>query len=115
MLLRAVPPYWIGRCSVRGLVVAVMGRGTKIVVFEISPSHIKTFHYRPHRPQPPPPDPTRTRCATSLRWLCFRQVRRPSHLVQVQSPISTALSIYIILSLYNIRSPKIITNRYRFF
>ena len=60
-----------------------------VVVFEISLSYVKTFHYRPHRSQPPP-DPTRTRCATSLRWLCFRQVCRPSYLVQVQSPISTA-------------------------
>src|SRR6266705_56985 len=60
-----------------------------VVIFEISPSYVKTFHYRPQRSQPPP-DPTRTRCATSLRWLCSRQVHRPSHLVQVQSPISTA-------------------------
>ena len=36
------------------------------VVFEISPSHIKTFHYAPQRIQPPGPP---ARCATSLRWL----------------------------------------------
>src|SRR6266568_7802889 len=59
------------------------------VVFEISPSHVKTFHYRPQHSQPPPPG-LPVRCATSLRWLCSRQVRRPSHYVQVQSPISTA-------------------------
>src|SRR6266700_5381065 len=60
-----------------------------VVVFEISPSYVKTFHYCPQHSHPPPRLPVR--CATSLRWLCSRQVRRPSHLVQVQSPISTAL------------------------
>ena len=38
-----------------------------VVVFEISPSHVKTFHYRPQHSQPPPGLPVR--CATSLRWL----------------------------------------------
>ena len=38
-----------------------------LVVFEISPSHVKTFHHRSHRSQPPP-GPI-ARCATSLRWL----------------------------------------------
>ena len=38
-----------------------------VVVFEISPSHVKTFHHRPQRSQPPP-GPI-ARCATSLRWL----------------------------------------------
>ena len=28
-----------------------------VVVFEILPSHVKTFHYRPQRSQPPPPGP----------------------------------------------------------
>ena len=37
-----------------------------VVVFEISLSYVKTFHYRPQRSQPPPPGPI-ARCATSLR------------------------------------------------
>ena len=28
-----------------------------VVVFEISLSHVKTFHHRPQRAQPPPPGP----------------------------------------------------------
>ena len=38
-----------------------------VVVFEISLSHVKTFHYRPQRSQPPL-GPI-ARYATSLRWL----------------------------------------------
>ena len=38
-----------------------------VVVFEISPSHVKTFHHRPQRSHPPL-GPI-ARCATSLRWL----------------------------------------------
>jgi hypothetical protein len=37
-----------------------------VVVFEISPSHVKTFHHRPQRSQPPPRSRI-ARCATSLR------------------------------------------------
>src|SRR6266567_195666 len=62
------------------------------VVFEISLSHVKTFHYRPQHSQPPPGLPVR--CATSLRWLCSRQVRRPSHHVQVQSDFDGPFIIY---------------------
>src|SRR6266567_7794268 len=59
-----------------------------VVVFEISPSHMKTFHYPPqhldnHQVLP-----------AAIRRLCVgsaksedQQVRRP-HYVQVQSPIS---------------------------
>ena len=39
-----------------------------VVVFEISPSHVKTFYHCPQRSQPPPPGPI-ARCVTSLRWL----------------------------------------------
>jgi hypothetical protein len=38
-----------------------------VVVFKISPSHVKTFLHRPQRSQPPP-GPI-ARYATSLRWL----------------------------------------------
>jgi hypothetical protein len=38
-----------------------------VVVFEISPSYVKTFHYRLQRLQLPP-GPI-AHCATSLRWL----------------------------------------------
>ena len=41
-----------------------------VVVFEILPSHVKTFHYRPQRSQLLP-GPI-ARCATSLRWLWVR-------------------------------------------
>src|SRR6266700_347349 len=46
-----------------------------VVVFEISPSHVKTFHYRPQRSQPPPPGPI-ARCATSLLG-SESELRRP--------------------------------------
>ena len=36
-----------------------------VVVFEISPSHVKTFHYRPQRSQPPPPGPIALLCDVS--------------------------------------------------
>jgi hypothetical protein len=70
MLSNAVHPRWIVQVLGRGTVMAVLCEGVpSVVVFEISPSHVKTFHYRPRRLPPPPPDPTCTRCATSLRWL----------------------------------------------
>src|SRR6266700_6494456 len=68
-----------------------------VVVFEISPSHIKTFHYPPqhfnhHHDLLP----------AAVRRLCVgsaesedQQVRRPHH-VQVQSPISRTFYIYSI-------------------
>jgi hypothetical protein len=36
-----------------------------VVVFEISPSHIKTFHHRPQRLQPPPLGPIALLCDVS--------------------------------------------------
>src|SRR6266702_1086957 len=33
-----------------------------VVVFEISPSHVKTFHHRPQHSQPPPPGPIALLC-----------------------------------------------------
>ena len=71
------------------------------VVFEISPSHVKTFHYPPqyfnhHHDLLP----------AAVRRLCVgsaeskdQQVRRPHH-VQVQSPISRTILSYI-YKLYN--------------
>jgi len=59
------------------------------VVFEISPSHVKTFHYPPRHF-----DCHHHNLPTAVRRLCVgsaeskdQQVRRPHH-VQVQSPIS---------------------------
>jgi hypothetical protein len=47
MLLNAMYPYWIIQVLSRGTVVAaVLYEGVpSIVVFEISLSHVKTFHY----------------------------------------------------------------------
>ena len=36
-----------------------------VVVFEISPSHVKTFHHRPQRSQPPPLGPIALLCDVS--------------------------------------------------
>jgi sensor histidine kinase YesM len=50
MLLNAIYPYWIIQVLSRGTVVAVLCEGVlSIVVFEILPSHVKTFHYAPRR------------------------------------------------------------------
>ena len=71
MLLNAVHPCWIVQVLSRGTVMAVLCEGVpSVVVFEISPSHVKTFHYAPRRTQPPL-GPL-ARCATSLRWLWIR-------------------------------------------
>jgi hypothetical protein len=46
MLLNAVYLYWIIQALSRGTVIAVLCEGVlSIVVFEILPSHIKTFYY----------------------------------------------------------------------
>ena len=68
ILLNTAHPCWIVQVLSRGTVMAVLCEGVpSIVVFEISPSHMKTFHYAPRRTQPPLGPPAR--CATSLRWL----------------------------------------------
>jgi sensor histidine kinase YesM len=54
MLSNAVYPCWIIQVLSRGTVMAVLCEGVlSVVVFEISPSHVKTFHYAPRRTQPP--------------------------------------------------------------
>jgi hypothetical protein len=46
MLLNAIYLYWIIQVLNRGTVMAILYKGVpSIVVFKISPSHIKTFHY----------------------------------------------------------------------
>jgi len=64
-----------------------------VVVFEISPSHVKTFHYPPHF--------NHQALLAAVRRLCVgsaeskdQRVRRPHH-VQVQSPISRTLYMLI--------------------
>jgi sensor histidine kinase YesM len=48
MLSNAVYPYWIVQVLSRGTVMAVLCEGVpSVVVFEISPFYIKTFHYAP--------------------------------------------------------------------
>ena len=94
MLLNAVHPCWIVQVPSRSSSSCYREGVPSVVVFKISLSYVKTFHYRPQHLQPLPG--LLVRCATSLRWLCYRQVRRPSHQVQVQSPISTA-HFYIIV------------------
>ena len=50
MLSSAIHPYWIIQVLSRGTVMAVLCKGVpSVVVFEISPSHMKTFHYAPRR------------------------------------------------------------------
>ena len=68
MLSNTVHLYWIVQVPQEENSVVVAVIVLIVVVFEISPSHVKTFHYRPQRSQPPPPGPI-ARCATSLRWL----------------------------------------------
>src|SRR6266702_301511 len=46
-----------------------------VVVFKISPSHVKTFYHRPQRSQPPPPGPI-ARYASSLLG-SESELRRP--------------------------------------
>ena len=66
MLLNAIYLYWIIQVPSRGTVMAVLYKGVpSIVVFKISPSHIKTFYYTPQRTQPPPGPPAR-----AVRRLC---------------------------------------------
>ena len=46
MLLNAVHLCWIVQVLSRGIVMAVLCEGVpSVVVFEISPSHVKTSHY----------------------------------------------------------------------
>jgi hypothetical protein len=46
MLLNTIYPYWIIQVLSRGTVMAVLYKGVpSVVVFEISLSHMKTFHY----------------------------------------------------------------------
>jgi hypothetical protein len=60
MLSNAMYPCWIIQVLSRGTVVAVLCEGVpSVVVFEISPSHVKTFHYAPRRTQPLPGPPAR--------------------------------------------------------
>ena len=50
MLLNTAHLCWIVQVLSRGTVMAVLYKGVpSIVVFEILPSHIKTFHYAPRR------------------------------------------------------------------
>jgi hypothetical protein len=50
MLLNAVYLCWIIQVLSRGTVIAVLCEGVpSVVVFEISPSYVKTFHYTPRR------------------------------------------------------------------
>ena len=76
MLSNAVYPYWIVQVLSRGTVMAVLCEGVpSVVVFKISPSHVKTFHYAPRRTQPPPGPPAR-----AVRRLCVgsgSELRRP--------------------------------------
>ena len=67
MLLNAVYPCWIVQVLSREQYWLYCEGVPSAVVFEISPSHVKTFHYAPRRIQPLPGPPAR--CATSLRWL----------------------------------------------
>jgi hypothetical protein len=69
--------------------VAVYCEGVPTVVFEISPSRVKTFHCRPDI------STTTNSYPHAVRRLCVgsvedRRVRRPSHRILVQSPILTA-------------------------
>src|SRR6266567_2384218 len=75
-----------------------------VVVFEISPSHVKTFHYRPQRLQPPPPGPI-ARCASSLLG-SESELRRPRFVavttyryrVRFRRPISLLYNIFNYIS-----------------
>src|SRR5277367_6012169 len=60
MLSNAIYLCWIIQVLSRGTVMAVLCEGVpSVVVFEISPSHVKTFHYAPRCTQPPPGPPAR--------------------------------------------------------
>ena len=60
MLLNAIYLCWIVQVLSRGIVMAILCEGVpSVVVFEISPSHMKTFYYAPRRTQPPPGPPAR--------------------------------------------------------
>ena len=60
MLLNAMHPCWIVQVLSRGTVMAVLCEGVpSVVVFEILPSYIKTFHYAPRRTPPSPGPPAR--------------------------------------------------------
>ena len=89
MLLNAIYPYWIVQVLSRGTVMAVLCEGVpSVVVFEISPSYMKTFHYAPRRTQPPPGPPVRlcdvsalalgkTRFVAITAYRCRVRFRRP--------------------------------------
>jgi hypothetical protein len=48
MLSNAIYLCWIVQVLSRGIVMAVLCEGVlSVVVFEISPSHVKTFYYAP--------------------------------------------------------------------
>ena len=48
MLSNAVHPCWIVQVLSRGIVMAVLCEGVpSVIVFKISPSHVKTFYYAP--------------------------------------------------------------------
>ena len=50
MLLNTAHLCWIVQVLSRGTVMAVLCEGVpSVVVFEISPSYMKTFHYAPRR------------------------------------------------------------------
>jgi hypothetical protein len=55
MLSNTIYLCWIVQVLSRGIVMAILCEGVpSVVVFEISPSHMKTFYYAPRRTQPPP-------------------------------------------------------------
>ena len=67
MLLNAIYLYWIIQVPSRGTVMAVLYKGVlSVVVFKISPSHIKTFHCAPQCIQLLPGPPAR-----AVRRLCI--------------------------------------------
>jgi hypothetical protein len=74
MLSNAIYPYWIVQVLSRGTVVAVLCEGVlSIVVFEISLSHIKTFHYAPQCTQLPPGPPAQL-CDVSTLTLSLKDL-----------------------------------------
>ena len=93
ILLNTIYPYWIVQVLNRGTVMAILYKGVpSVVVFKISPSHVKTFHYAPRRTQPPPGPPARlcdvsalalgkTRFVAVTAYRCRVRFRRPISLI----------------------------------
>ena len=93
MLLNAIYLYWIVQVLSRGTVMAVLYKGVpSVVVFKISPFHVKTFYYAPQRTQPPPGPPARlydvsvlalgkTRFIAVTAYRCRVRFRRPKLII----------------------------------